>query len=97
MAQLKSSVLIDATALRGLSGMRGIGRYVRDLLVGLATVAEREAPSLLHYLHERNLVPGPRVALLEIDGVGNTIRLHASDRDVTMSRETAGKVWVLPE
>jgi DtxR family Mn-dependent transcriptional regulator len=63
----------------------------------ISEVAEREAPSLLHYLHERNLVPGTRVAVLEVDGVGNTIRLHASERDLTLSQETAGKVWVLPE
>lgn len=39
-------VLIDATSLRGLSGIRGIGRYVRDLLIGLARVAPEAAPEL---------------------------------------------------
>jgi DtxR family transcriptional regulator, Mn-dependent transcriptional regulator len=63
----------------------------------ISEVAEREAPSLLHYLHERNLVPGTRLALLEVDEVGNTIRLRATEREVTLSLETAGKVWVLPE
>ena len=76
--------------LAGLTG--GVATVTR-----ISEVAEREAPSLLHYLHERNLVPGTRVALLEIDRVGNTIRLHAAEREVTLSRETAGKVWVLPE
>lgn len=46
MAKLKASVFIDATALRGLSGVRGIGRYLRDLLTGLATIADTEAPDL---------------------------------------------------
>jgi DtxR family Mn-dependent transcriptional regulator len=63
----------------------------------ISEVAEREAPSLLHYLHERNLVPGTRVALLAVDGVGNTIRLSAAGSEVTLSLDTAGKVWVLPE
>jgi len=63
----------------------------------ISEVAEREAPTLLHYLHERNLVPGTRVALLEIDPVGNTMGLRATDRAVTLSLDTAAKVWVLPE
>jgi DtxR family transcriptional regulator, Mn-dependent transcriptional regulator len=63
----------------------------------ISEVAEREAPSLLHYLHERNLVPGTRLVLVEVDGVGNTIRLRAPEREVTLSLETAAKVWVLPE
>lgn len=33
-------VLIDATPLRAASGFRGIGRYVRDLLLGLAATHE---------------------------------------------------------
>ena len=63
----------------------------------ISEVAEREAPTLLHYLHERNLVPGTRVVVLEVDGVGNTIRLRAAERELTLSLETATKVWVLPE
>ena len=63
----------------------------------ISEVAEREAPSLLHYLFERNLVPGTRVAILEIDEVGGTMRLSAAEREVTLSQDTAGKVWVLPE
>ena len=63
----------------------------------ISEVAEREAPSLLHYLHERNLVPGTRITLLEVDSVASTIRLRAAESEVTLSRETATKVWVLPE
>jgi DtxR family transcriptional regulator, Mn-dependent transcriptional regulator len=63
----------------------------------ISEVAEREAPSLLHYLYDRNLVPGTRVTLLEVDRVGNTIRLRSAEREVTLSLETAAKVWVLPE
>jgi DtxR family transcriptional regulator, Mn-dependent transcriptional regulator len=63
----------------------------------ISEVAEREAPSLLHYLHDRNLVPGTRVDLLEVDAVGNTIRLISAEREMTLSMDTAAKVWVLPE
>ncbi len=63
----------------------------------ISEVAEREAPALLHYLHERNLVPGRRLALLEVDAVGSTIRLRVAEREVTLSLETAARVWVLPE
>jgi DtxR family transcriptional regulator, Mn-dependent transcriptional regulator len=63
----------------------------------ISEVAEREAPSLLQYLHERNLVPRTRLLLLEVDQVANTIRLRAADREVTLSAATASKVWVLPE
>lgn len=46
MSSKRSEVLIDVTALRALSGLRGIGRYIRDLLVGLSEVAGTEAPDL---------------------------------------------------
>ena len=69
----------------------------RPTVTRISEVAEREAPSLLHYLHERNLVPGTRLTLVEVDRIGNTMRISAVDREVTLSRETAGKVWVLPE
>jgi glycosyltransferase involved in cell wall biosynthesis len=42
----RQRVLIDATSLRGLSGIRGIGRYVRELLLGLSRVAPEFAPEL---------------------------------------------------
>lgn len=43
---MKREVLIDATCLGAASGKRGIGRYVRDLLLGLASVGDTEAPDL---------------------------------------------------
>jgi glycosyltransferase involved in cell wall biosynthesis len=45
-AAMKADVLIDATSLGGLSGLRGIGRYIRDLLLGLSQIADTEAPDL---------------------------------------------------
>jgi len=63
----------------------------------ISEVAEREAPPLLQYLHERNLVPGTRLELLEVDPLGGHLRLEAAGREVTLSLDTAAKVWVLPE
>jgi FeoA domain len=62
----------------------------------VSEVAEREAPLLLAYLHERKLVPGQKIAVLEVDGVGRTLRVRAGGREVTLSQETAGKLWVVP-
>ena len=72
----------------------GLGRAT---VTRISEVAEREAPSLLHYLHERNLIPGTAVAVTEVDPVGRNLRVAAAGRDLTLSQETAGKVWVLPD
>jgi DtxR family Mn-dependent transcriptional regulator len=76
-----------------LSGL-GTGRAT---VTRISEVAEREAPSLLQYLHERNLVPGTALAVIEVDPVGRNLRVSAAGRDLTVSQETAGKVWVLPD
>jgi DtxR family Mn-dependent transcriptional regulator len=62
----------------------------------ISEVAEREAPMLLRYLLERRLVPGTRLEVLEVDPVGRTLRLRVARRDVTLSHETAAKIWVAP-
>lgn len=62
----------------------------------ISEVAEREAPALLGYLSERRLVPGTRLRLLEVDPVGNTRRVRAAERDLTLSDETSSKLWVVP-
>ena len=62
----------------------------------ISEVAEREAPALLRYLLERNLVPGAGLDVVEVDPVGRTIRVRAVGREMTLSHETAGKVWVVP-
>ena len=85
-----SEAVAGEVRLAGLT--RGAATVTR-----ISEVAEREAPQLLHYLHERNLVPGTRLSVVEVDRVGNTMRISAAEREVTMSRETAGKVWVLPD
>ena len=63
----------------------------------VSEVAEREAPLLLEYLHQRNLVPGTRLVVLEVDQLGGHLRLEVAGREVTVGRDTAAKVWVLPE
>jgi DtxR family Mn-dependent transcriptional regulator len=68
----------------------------RASITRVSEVAEREAPLLLAYLHQRKLVPGQEIAVLEVDGVGRTVRVKAGAREVTMSQETAAKLWVVP-
>ncbi len=60
----------------------------------ISEVAQREAPPLLQYLHERGLHPGTRVMVEEVDGVGKTIRLRAP-RTLPLSSETASKLSVV--
>ena len=62
----------------------------------VSEVAEREAPPLLEYLHKRELTPGREVSIAETDEVGKTVRVSVGGRDVTLSHETASKVWVVP-
>ena len=62
----------------------------------VSEVAEREAPLLLSYLHQRDLTPGRQVQVLEADDVGKTLRVKVADREVTLSHETASKVWAVP-
>jgi DtxR family Mn-dependent transcriptional regulator len=69
----------------------------RASITRVSEVAEREAPPLLAYLHQRDLTPGRELVVLEADEVGKTVRVRVADRDVTLSHETASKVWAVPE
>ncbi len=60
----------------------------------ISEVAQREAPPLLQYLHERGLKPGRRIRVQEVDEVGRTIRLRGA-RTLTLSTETASKLSVV--
>jgi DtxR family transcriptional regulator, Mn-dependent transcriptional regulator len=62
----------------------------------VSEVAEREAPMLLTYLHQRRLTPGREVAVVEVDALARTIRIRAGKRPVTLSDDTASKLWVVP-
>ncbi len=68
---------------------------VRARITRVSEVAEREAPALLAYLAQRDLTPGREVVVAEVDGVGRTVRVRVAERDVTMSRETASKLWAV--
>jgi DtxR family transcriptional regulator, Mn-dependent transcriptional regulator len=74
-----------------------VGSGSKAAITRVSEVAEREAPRLLAYLHDRGLTPGRRLHVVEVDNVGRTIRLKAGDADVTLSHETASKLWVVPE
>jgi len=60
----------------------------------ISEVAQREAPPLLQYLHDRGLKPGTRVRVQEVDEVGRTIELRAARR-LTLSTDTASKLSVV--
>jgi DtxR family Mn-dependent transcriptional regulator len=62
----------------------------------ISEVAEREAPALLRYLLDRGLVPGARLRVVEMDQVGGTVRVEAAGGEVTISSDTAAKVWAVP-
>ena len=68
----------------------------RASLTRVSEVAEREAPLLLTYLQQRDLTPGRKVEVVEADQVGKTLRVKVADREVTLSHETASKVWAVP-
>jgi DtxR family transcriptional regulator, Mn-dependent transcriptional regulator len=85
------------SALRpGEGRLSALGEGESAVISRISEVAEREAPALLRYLLERRLVPGARVDVLEVDSVGRTLRIRTADREVTLSHETASKVWTVP-
>jgi DtxR family transcriptional regulator, Mn-dependent transcriptional regulator len=67
----------------------------RARLTRVSEVAEREAPRLLAYLHDRNLTPEREVSVMDADEVGKTLRVRVADKEVTLSHETASKVWAV--
>jgi DtxR family transcriptional regulator, Mn-dependent transcriptional regulator len=69
----------------------------RATITRVSEVAEREAPLLLAYLHERDLTPGREVSVVEADSVGRTIRVRVGERELTLSHETASKVWAVSQ
>jgi DtxR family transcriptional regulator, Mn-dependent transcriptional regulator len=66
----------------------------RGIITRISEVAQREAPPLLQYLHDRGLKPGTRVTVQEVDTVGRTMLLRAA-RVLTLSSETASKLSVV--
>ncbi len=76
--------------------LSGLAQGATATIGRISEVAEREAPALLHYLEERRLVPGTLVRILEVDEVAKTLRIRARGRQVTLSRDTGNKIWVVP-
>jgi DtxR family Mn-dependent transcriptional regulator len=68
----------------------------RASITRVSEVAEREAPLLLAYLHQRHLTPGREIKVIEIDEVARTVRVQVVDREITLSHETAAKLWAVP-
>ena len=68
----------------------------RASITRVSEVAEREAPPLLAYLHQRQLTPGREIVVTEADEVGKTVRVRTAEREVTLSHQTASKVWAVP-
>ncbi len=99
----KPTTCPHGNAIPGYSTPRSDERPLSALKAGetgaitrISEVAQREAPPLLQYLHDRRLVPRARVKVIEVDTVGRTLRLRAGDRELTLSSETASKIWVAP-
>ena len=74
--------------------LSALGPGETGTITRISEVAQREAPPLLQYLHERGLHPGTRITVEEVDSVGRTIRLRAA-RILTLSTETASKLSVV--
>jgi DtxR family transcriptional regulator, Mn-dependent transcriptional regulator len=76
--------------------LSSLGTGDRAAITRVSEVAEREAPLLLAYLHQRELVPGREIVVIEADEVGKTVRVRVAEKEVTLSHETASKVWAVP-
>ena len=76
--------------------LSSLGAGQRATVTRVSEVAEREAPLLLAYLSQRDLTPGREVSVLEADAVGKTLRVRVAEKDVTLSHETASKIWAVP-
>jgi len=75
--------------------LSSLGTVKRATITRVSEVAEREAPLLLAYLDKRDLTPGRQISVLEADEVGKTLRVRVAEREVTLSHETAAKLWAV--
>ncbi|HKV29644.1 MAG TPA: metal-dependent transcriptional regulator [Candidatus Dormibacteraeota bacterium] len=74
--------------------LSALGPGEAGTITRISEVAQREAPPLLQYLHERGLHPGTQITVEEVDPIGRTMRLRAA-RMLTLSIETASKLSVV--
>ena len=87
---IPGSATMRANELR----LSALGAGEAGTITRISEVAQREAPPLLQYLHDRGLKPGTRIVVEEVDQVGRTMRLRAA-RWLTLSTETASKLSVV--
>jgi DtxR family Mn-dependent transcriptional regulator len=83
-----------ATMRQGEVRLSALKPGQRGTITRISEVAQREAPALLQYLHDRGLRPGTSVVVEDVDEVGRIMRLRAA-RVLTLSSETAGKLSVV--
>src|SRR5216684_1348070 len=74
--------------------LSALGPGESGTITRISEVAQREAPPLLQYLHDRGLHPGTRITVEEVDEIGGTMRLRAA-RQLTLSYQTASKLSVV--
>lgn len=85
----------------GVEAPRFLERALSSLPTGetshlqrISEVAEHEAPELLRFLGEHGFHLGVAMTTLDVSQAAGTVTVHVGDRDVTLSLEVAGKIWV---
>ena len=85
----------------GAASTRGPERALSTLAPGqtsrvqrISEVAEHEVPDLLRFLGEHGFALGAEVTAIEVNRGGGTITARIGGRDVPLSLEVAGKVWI---
>lgn len=76
--------------------LSSLAEGTRASITRVSEVAEREAPLLLAYLDQRDLTPGREILVSEADHVGRTMTVQVAEQDVTLSHDTASKLWAIP-
>jgi DtxR family transcriptional regulator, iron-dependent repressor len=76
--------------------LSSLAEGARASITRVSEVAEREAPLLLAYLDQRELTPGREILVSEADQVGRTMTVQVAQQDVTLSHDTASKLWAIP-
>ena len=85
----------------GAGGKRPPERALSTLAPGeraplrrISEVAEHEVPDLLRFLGEHGFALGREIEVVEVSRGAGTVRVQVGGREVAMSTEVAGKVWV---
>ncbi len=60
----------------------------------ISEVAEHEVPDLLRFLADHGFALGAEVTTVEVNRGGGTLTARIAGRDVALSLEIAGKVWI---